>query len=58
MTHLTEEMLADFSGVHAQAQTHRREPQFEIAHSLRSFAAAGRTPIVDAPAWDPDEEIA
>lgn len=56
MTHLTEDMLADLSETVPFAQA-RKEHSFERMNSLRAYAAAGKMPLVDGPAWDPDEEL-
>ncbi|MCQ8185115.1 hypothetical protein [Parvularcula maris] len=57
MTHLTEDMTADLAGRFQRAYSRGSSAApFERLSSLRAYAAAGRTPIVDLPAWDPDEE--
>jgi hypothetical protein len=56
MTHLTEDMTADLAGRFQRAYVRGAAAPFERLTSLRAYAAAGRTPIVDLPAWDPDEE--
>jgi hypothetical protein len=58
MTHLTEDMQSDLAGRFQRAYVRgAADTPFERLSSLRAYAAAGRTPIVDLPAWDPDDEM-
>lgn len=48
--------LPNLDGSSAPERALCSEPRFKKLASLRSYAEAGTAPIVDAPAWDPDED--
>lgn len=57
MTSLTTDMLADFEGpAIADPRRRGREAPFLRWSSLKDYAASGRTPPIDLPAWDPDTD--
>ncbi len=58
MTHLTADMLADLTDPRAVEMRHKRtNAPFQRTSSLQSYASSGKAPLVDAPAWDPDDEL-
>ncbi|GGY41393.1 hypothetical protein [Parvularcula lutaonensis] len=56
MTNDIADMLPDFDQASPPARPLCSEPRFKKLASLRSYAESGTAPLVDAPAWDPDDD--
>jgi hypothetical protein len=58
MTYSTDDARSGLEGRFQRAYDRAPSaPAFVLLSSLKAYAAAGRVPPVDLPAWDPDEEL-